>query len=70
MATKNTMTTGTHELRGTVHGYFAGGGLEYPVGPGRVGLAARWVGTPSATGDIGGLDLGGVHIHAGYRFMF
>lgn len=60
----------TFERSGTGHGYFAGGGLEYPLGPGRLGLAARWVGVPSGTGDIGGLDLGGVHVHAGYRLMF
>jgi len=67
---ETTNLEGTFDLSGTAHGYFVGGGVEYPLGPGRLGLAARWIGAPSATGDIGGLDIGGVHIHAGYRLMF
>ena len=60
----------TLEVEGTVHGYFAGGGLDLPLGPGRLGVAARWVSTPGGTGDLGGLELGGVHVNLGYRFLF
>jgi len=58
------------EVEGTVHGYFAGGGLDLPLGPGRLGVAARWVSTPAGTGEIGGLELGGVHVSLCWRFLF